>query len=142
MPIKNGFICLLFISLLNGCAIVSKKDNAEEMYVKASALTKLSTAVEGVVRYENPPETLSDQELLQLSAEDDITLLEPFNGYVLKVNREFQHAIILVCNADGTKGLLEDAGCTAAIDKHLWQESNATCDFTLQSDSLCNGLLQ
>lgn len=106
------------------------------MYIKASALTKLSAAVEATVRYERPLDTLSDQELLKLSTQDDPVLLEPFNGYVLKVNREFNHAIVLVCNVDGTQGLLEDAGCTAAMDSHLWQK-NAPCAFNIKSDVIC-----
>ncbi len=136
VAIKDKFLCLIFIFVLNGCATVNKKDISEEMYIKASALTKLTTTVEGTVRYTNPPNSLSDQELLERSTEDDPDILEPFNGYVLKVNREFQHAIILVCSMDGTKGLLEDAGCTAAFDNHLWQGNNS-CAFTLRSDLVC-----
>ncbi len=134
--VKNTSTYIIFVFLLSGCAIISHKDNSEEMYIKASALTKLSSAVEGIVRYESFPDTLSDQNLLKLSAEDDPSLLEPFNGYVLKVNREFNHAIVLVCNSDGTQGLLEDAGCTAAFDKHLWQKK-ASCAFTIQSNLVC-----
>jgi hypothetical protein len=134
--IKDKSIYFVFIFLLSGCALVGHKDNSEAMYIKASALTKLSAAVEGTVRYQSPPDTLSDQELLKLSTEDDPSLLEPFTGYVLKVNREFNHAIVLVCNSDGTRGLLEDAGCTAAMDNHLWQK-NVPCTFTLRSDVVC-----
>lgn len=134
--IKGKCTYFVFIILLSGCAIVNHKNNSEEMYIKASALTKLTTAVEGTVRYESLPDTLSDQELLKLSTEDDPSLLEPFDGYVLKINREFNHAIVLVCNVDGTQGLLEDAGCTAAMDNHLWQK-NVSCTFTIRSDVTC-----
>ncbi len=136
-PIRGAAIRVVLIFLLNGCAFVShKKDNSETMYIKASALTKLSAAVEATVRYDNVPNTLSDQELLMLSTQDDPALLEPFNGYVLKVNREFNHAIVLMCNEEGTKGLLEDAGCTAPMDNHLWQK-NALCTFTIHLDVVC-----
>ena len=135
--IKDKSIYFVFIFLLSGCAAVGHKDNSETMYIKASALTKLTTAVEGTVRYQSVPDTLSDQELLKLSTEDDPSLLEPFTGYVLKVNREFKHAIVIVCNSDGTQGLLEDAGCTAAMDKYLWQD-NVSCNFTLRSGVVCN----
>lgn len=136
-PIRGITIWFVLIFLLNGCASVSHKgDNSETMYIKASALTKLSAAVEATVRYDNVPNTLSDQELLMLSTQDDPTLLEPFNGYVLKVNREFDHAIVLMCNEEGTKGLLEDAGCTAPMDNYLWQK-NVSCKFTLRQDVTC-----
>lgn len=134
--IKDTSKYFFIIFLLSGCAIVDHKDNSEEMYIKASALTKLSSAVEATVHYESPPDYLNDQELLKLSTEDDPSLLEPFDGYVLKINREFNHAIVLVCNVDGTQGLLEDAGCTAAMDNHLWQKK-ASCKFTIRSDVTC-----
>lgn len=127
---------ILFTCLLTGCAAVNHKDASEDMYIKASALTKLSSAVEATVRYEQPSPNLTDDELLKLSVEADPAQLEPFAGYVLKVNRDFNHAIVLVCNSDGTQGMLEDAGCTAALDKHLWQQK-ASCEFTLSSDIVC-----
>lgn len=144
---KNSFIgysafiqdmsaTILFTCLLTGCAAVSHKDGSEDMYIKASALTKLSSAVEATVRYQQPSLDLTDDELLKLSVEDDPDQLQPFAGYVLKVNREFDHAIVLVCNSDGTQGLLEDAGCTAMLDNHLWQQ-NVSCAFTLSSDIVC-----
>ena len=124
------------MSLLSGCAAMSHNDNAEVMYIKAAALTKLSLAMEGTVRYVNPPENLTDDELLQLSTEDDPGLLEPFIGYTLKVNRDFNHAIVLVCSGDGMQGLLEDAGCTERLDNYQWQQ-DLPCTFTLSSELVC-----
>lgn len=133
---KNFKFCFVFAALLNGCASVTTSDNSELMYIKASPLTKLTAAVEATLRIDKPSATLSDQELLELSTKDDPELLEPFKGYILKVNKDFNHIILLVCNAEGTKGLLEDAGCTYALDKHLWQ-SVLPCKFTLRSENLC-----
>lgn len=135
--INTFTIIAVSIFLLEGCVFIPKKDNAEAMYIKASALTKLSTAVEVTVRYEAPDENLSDEELLKIATEDDPNLLDPFVGYVLKVNREFGHAVVLVCNADGTKGLLEDAGCSAKMDKHHWDEVKP-CSFTISAAVVCS----
>jgi hypothetical protein len=129
--------CLVFTLLLNGCALVSHKENEETMYIKASALTKLSAAVEATVRYDSLSASLSDQELLNLATEDDPSLLEPFNDYLLKVNKDFNHAIVLMCSKNGMQGLLEDAGCTASMDNHLWK-IQASCAFTLSSDVVCH----
>jgi hypothetical protein len=129
--------CLVLIGLLNGCALVSHQENEEAMYMKASALTKLSAAVEATVRYDSLSSSMSDQELLNLSTEDDPSLLEPFNDYLLKINRDFNHAIVMMCSKNGMQGLLEDAGCTAAMDHHLWQKQ-ASCVFTLSSDVVCH----
>lgn len=136
MTLRDKLLLLVLVFLLNGCALVTKKDNSEEMYIKASALTKLTTAIEGTVHWDKAPSTLSDQEIMNLSTEDDPSLLEPFDGYLLRMNRKHQHVILLVCNLEGTKGLLEDAGCTAEMDKHLWQ-GNEVCGFSLRSDLLC-----
>jgi len=131
--------CFVLILLLNGCALVShkEKENEEAMYMKASALTKLSAAVDATVRYDSLSTSLSDQELLNLSTEDDPSLLEPFNDYLLKVNRDFNHAIVMMCSKDGMQGLLEDAGCTVAMDHHLWQQQ-VPCAFTLSSEVVCH----
>ncbi|WP_020182124.1 hypothetical protein [Methylotenera sp. 1P/1] len=129
-------IKIVFIGLLSGCVGVSHKNNSEAMYIQASALTKLSKAVEVTVRYENPPANLSDEELLKLSTTDDPGLLDPFDGYTLKINRDFNHAIVLVCSSDGTQGLLEDAGCTADLDNPLWKQT-MPCAFTLSSETTC-----
>lgn len=74
--------------------------------------------------------------MLSISTQDETELLVPFAGYVLRVNRQFNHSIVLVCNANGTKGLLEDAGCSGALDKHLW-EKDSPCEFTLKADVVC-----
>jgi hypothetical protein len=50
------------------------------MYIKASALTKLSAAVESTVRYKNPPTGLDDRELLALSTRHDPALLDNFKA--------------------------------------------------------------
>lgn len=134
----SAFLLLVTVTLtLGGCTALSTKNDAETMYIKASALTKLSNAVEATVQYDEPDINLSDKELLSLSTQDDPSLLEPFAGYVLRVNRDFNHAIVLVCNADGTKGLLEDVGCSGALDKYLWEKDNP-CEFTLKADVVCN----
>lgn len=134
-PLKGLSVLIIYIFLLSGCATIGHQDD-EAMYMKASALTKLSAAVEGTVRYEGLPANLSDDALLKLSIEDDPDLLEPFNGYLLKVNKNFRHAIVLLCSPDGTQGLLEDAGCTAKMDVHLWQQK-MPCAFTLSADKVC-----
>lgn len=139
IKIIQRFVIVASISsiLLAGCARAGQLPDAETMYIKASALTKLSKAVESTVRYKSPPENISDQELLNLATQDDPSLLEPFAGYTLKVSRESLHAIVLVCTLDSTKGLLEDAGCTAKLDNHLWQSEGNLCSFTLVADEIC-----
>lgn len=127
----------IYALLLAGCVTPGPQNDAETMYIKASALTKLSASVESTVRYKQPPEGISDDELLALSTAHDPALLVPFAGYTVKVLREDRHAVVLVCSADGVRGLLEDAGCTAAMDVHLWQSGTSACTFTLVPATVC-----
>lgn len=85
---------------------------------------------------ESPDPNLTDTQLLTLATEEDPDLLEPFRHDLLKLNRDFGHAVILVCTSDGKKGLLEDAGCTAEIERHLWKQDVA-CQFTISASKVC-----
>lgn len=128
---------LIMVVLLAGCGLV-RPDNSENMQVLASSLTKLSAAVESTVRYKNPPPTLSDRELLELSVRLDPGLLTPFDAYRVRVLSENRHAVVLVCTPDGKTGLLEDAGCNEKFDKPLWREEPPVpCVFTLNLGETC-----
>lgn len=125
-------LIVLFVTCCNIPAI------ADDMLELSSALTKLSAAVESTVRYKNPPNDLTDEGILQLSTKHDPELLQPFSGYLVRVKAQDRHAILLVCSKDGKTGLLEDAGCTAKLDQHLWGKDNPLpCEFTLAASSAC-----
>ena len=120
-----------------GCT-VNRAAKAEMMYVLGSALTKLSASVEATVRYENPPEGIGDKELLDVSTKHDPGLMDPFAEYGLWVSRQDGHAVVLVCDKDGKVGLLEDAGCSSEMDRHLWKEyPTKPCDFTVKAKEVC-----
>ena len=136
MNFKNVTV-LLPILLFTGCALTNA-DESKKMHTLASALTKLSTAVESSVRFKSPPEGISDEDLLAMATQHDPQLLRPFSPYRLKVLREQQHAIVLVCTQDGEQALLEDAGCTAKLDVHLWKITPPKlCAFTLRAEQAC-----
>lgn len=123
--------------LVTGCATAGPTVDSESMYITASALTKLTASVESTVRYKNPPNDISDEDLLILATEHDPSLLVPFSRHLVRVLREDRHAVVLVCSEDGSSGLLEDIGCTAAMDKHLWQIEGSGCEFTTSPASAC-----
>jgi hypothetical protein len=122
-----------------GCATGLKQPDGEEMYIKGSALTKLSAAVESTVRYKNPPPDLSDSELLTLATRHDPVLLENFKGYKVRVLRQDRHSLVLVCDAAGTQALLEDAGCTGPMDRNRWMEKPESCEFSINAKEVCRG---
>lgn len=136
---QPGFILFtIFVALMFAMGGCGKKDKPDKktMYKLGSSLTKLASAVESTVRYKKPPAGISDKDLLKLATKHDPKLLEPFSNYTVKVSQKNRHAVVLVCTKDGKRGLLEDAGCSGEMDKHLW-ESSSGCKFTLDPDAVC-----
>lgn len=133
----RSIVAALVIFLLPGCASSPDRIDAEEMYIRASALTKLSAAVESAVRYKNPPSDLGEQELLVFATRHDPALLENFRGYKVRVLRRARHSVVLVCNAAGTRALLEDAGCTGPMDRARWKDRGEPCEFSVDPGTAC-----
>jgi hypothetical protein len=131
------FVLWFLVAVSGGCTC-ARANEVERMNVLGAALTKLSGSVESTVRYKNPPEGIGDAELLSLSTKHDPGLLEPFADYKLRVSRQDNHAVVLVCDKDGKTGLLEDAGCSSEMDRHLWKEEPPKpCEFTLKAKVTC-----
>src|SRR5690242_12718703 len=130
---KTTFAIAVAVCFTAGCATSPKHHANEEMYIKASALTKLSAAVESTVRYKNPPLDLSENELLNLATRHDPVLLENFKGYKVRVLRQDRHSVVLVCDAGGAKVLLEDTGCTGPMDRTRWMERSPSCEFSIDT---------
>jgi hypothetical protein len=133
---RSCTVLLLWASLAGGA--LADPSAEEAMMIRASALTKLSTAVEAAVRYDAEASAgLDAQALLAFAAGDDAALLERFAGLELRVARGDRHASVLVCSPDGG-ALLEDAGCTSRLDRHAWREADAApCEFRLDLAALC-----
>jgi hypothetical protein len=128
---------LLFVALLCGCA-VGEDQAAQEMFVKASALTKVASALEAFVRFGDAPENLLESELLRRATADDPSLLVPFENLAIRARRTGPLSSVLVCTKDRREGLLEDAGCTGKFDEHLWQRTpRPPCDFQLDLPQVC-----
>lgn len=132
---KGYFVILIAFSLT---ACIHTANNDEEMLILSSTLTKLSKYVEMEVRYENPPEGISTNELLQRSTKHDPEILNAFTGYSIQIKNEDRHASILICTKDMERGLIEDVACTPQLDVHLWRDtSNSPCKFTLSINDIC-----
>jgi len=131
-------VLVLLLPLVVSCTRVSVTSDSEKYYELASALTKLSSAVEATVRYDSPPEDITDEQLLKLSTAHDPRILEPFTSYHLDIRVQDRHAVVLVCDADKVRGLFEDAGCSAKLDRHIWRESDGACQPALEIATICN----
>ena len=125
------------ILLVFGC-VCAQAQSETEMNELGSALTKLSSAVEGTVHYKKEGLDLQDMALLTLATEHDPGLLKPFRGYTLRAETQNGHAVVLVCTPDGRVGVLEDTSCTARMDQHLWKvRPKLPCDYTLNLKEIC-----
>lgn len=127
----------LVLSLVAGCAPTPKRPYSEEMFIKASALTKLAAAVESTVRFKNPPSGLDEKELLVRATQHDPALLRNFKGYKVRVLRQDRHSVVLVCDASGQRALLEDAGCSGRMDRHRWVGKPQPCEFSIDTKEVC-----
>lgn len=123
-------ILLLSALLLNcGCAHCGASEHNEEMYTLASALTKVTSAVEEKVLFKEVPSELKDMDLITLSTSHDSRLAAPFNKYLMKARMVNGHAVVLVCDQEGRKALLEDGGCSSILDRHWWRDQpNRPCE--------------
>jgi hypothetical protein len=135
------FSKILGLAAVSACLTISTSATASEqndMNRVASALTKLSSAVEATVRYRRPSTLLSSRELLMLSTAHDTKLLEPFAPYKVQIFRDRDKVTLLVCEVRRDRALLEDRACTARLDQHHWSSSStASCAFTLMTFDDC-----
>lgn len=123
------------VCLLAACAT---QPTEREMNYLASALTKVSAAVDATVRYRRTADGLPEAELLRFSTAHDPALLKPFDGLTVRVLRDGRDSAVLVCESRADKALLEDAGCTAKLDQHRWSNGGTNrCEFTIDIKKVC-----
>lgn len=135
---RFSLICVLLSSAV--CALASSTYSESRLNDLASSLTKLSSAVDGAVRYLNPPPSmlLENDQFLRLSTAGNPSVLVPFSNLKLRVKRLGSETAILVCRPDADVALLEDATCTARMDKHRWKDQpQSACEFTLDLTEVC-----
>ena len=136
MTTHSHFIALAaFVLLVTGCATPTSE---REMNAMASALTKLSAAVDATVRYDSPPADLSDTELVRIATAHDPSLAVPFAMLDVRVQRDGQNSSVLICRARAGQAMLEDAGCTTMVERHHWKSPTAlACIPTINLATAC-----
>lgn len=135
MTLRRLLVWVALSATVIGCTTTPDPNQMNRL---ASALTKLSAAVDANVRYDDiPPHTTSDA-ILSKSTADDPDLLTPFKGYRLQVFRDGMSTLVLVCDSNEKTALLEDAGCTAKMDSHRWSATtNTSCQPSLDLKAVC-----
>jgi hypothetical protein len=122
----------IFLVTISACV---KTYTDEMMQPLAATAGDLARAVMRFAK-NNPAEaaSLDDQELVRRATAFDPKLLEPYKGLVVRGTVD---GVILVCTGDGRRGLFEDAECSDKVDKLLWSDNNAPCQFTLNPGTIC-----
>jgi hypothetical protein len=131
--------CAIFfvLTVMSACACTRETIDSKEMYKRASALSKLSSAMESYIRYDRPLASLSEAELLAAGTRHNPSLLTNMGDYRIRILSRDRHAVVLMCTSSGERALLEDAGCTGKMDVHHWQNDNIPCEFSVVAAEVC-----
>ena len=134
---QGPIVCLLLalLPILGGCGLGDRHE--QDYQPLAPALTKVTSAAEATIRYDDHPDSIDGQSLLALATAHDASLLEPFRQYQLHLFRIEDHALLLLCSADGKTALMEDSGCTAKLDKQHWQQGTHPCETSIAPANIC-----
>ncbi|MFA5040443.1 MAG: hypothetical protein WC464_02265 [Bdellovibrionales bacterium] len=135
---QRKLILFFVLSITVGCSYAPAPRDQMEYYPLGSSLTQLSRVIEGKLYSGRLPADLNGDMLLKEATRDNPNLLLPFGDYKMKANRSGRHVALLVCDKEETRAILEDAGCTGTLEKHLWQaQSPQPCEFSIDLITLC-----
>ncbi len=123
--------------LLSACvAPIDAIPDAKERGILSTKMVNLSSAVDTYFADITQPPIDSDAAILQNATRHDSHLLAPeFEPYLLKVQYQNPYAVLLLCSKDSSRAIMEDAGCSARLDRQVTQV--APCEFTLRVTQGC-----
>jgi len=116
MNIKRTTQYLVLAACLVAAGCTTTRQRAQEL---ESPLTKLTPAVQALVRYPDPANPVADDRLIAEAMKDNPELQRAFKGYPIKVRHDAKNTVILVCSPNGKWAWLEDASWTLGVD-HQW----------------------
>ncbi len=132
IKITTTISILILLSLTTGCS--KKQFDPEEMHQKGTYLTKLTRKAQVAVRH-----NITDSEqLYSVMNKKYPSLMKEFSEYSIFIKEHNGTAVILMCNAEKNKSLLEDAACTGAVEGGYFFEQNLSCQFHLDLKKVCN----
>lgn len=136
--ILSSFLAASIAMYAGACSLKHPDNHDDGMATLAGQLLDLTRSVAEEVS-SDPTGTagLSDHDLLVRATAHDPTLLQGFTGYLVKTHREGSNVSVLVCTADGARGLMEDTACVRGLDKALWHDPKAPCESTITLAAAC-----
>lgn len=128
---------LLAALLLCACSTpVDSAPSAKERGRLSTQMVNLSSAVDAYFADLSQAPADSDIVILQNATRHDKRLLATeFEPYMLKVQYQNPYAVLLLCSKDGKWAIMEDAGCSARLDRQVIYR--APCEFTLRVRQGC-----
>lgn len=122
--------------LLSACATSNAAPNAKQRGHLSTKMVNLSSAVDTYFGDLSAPPSGSDADILREATRHDPRLLAAdFQPYTLKVQYQSPYAVLLLCSKDGSRAIMEDAGCSARLDRQATHK--APCEFTLRVSQGC-----
>lgn len=130
-------ISLAAALLLGACAApVAVAPGAAERGILSTKMVNLSRAVDTYFADLSGAPTDNDAVILQNATRHNPRLLAPeLKSYLLKVRYQNPYAVLLLCSKDGNRAIMEDAGCSARLDRQVTHV--APCEFTLRVSQGC-----
>lgn len=128
---------LILVLMLSACATsIAAGPSDEERGRLSTHMVNLSSAVDTYFAGLSEVPTDNDADILNKATEHDSRLLAPeFKSYLLKPQYQSPYAVLLLCSKDGRQAIMEDAGCSASIDRQVTYD--APCEFTLHVTEGC-----
>lgn len=128
---------LLAALLLCACSTpVDSAPSAKERGRLSTQMVNLSSAVDAYFADLSQAPADSDIVILQNATRHDKRLLATeFEPYMLKAQYQNPYAVLLLCSKDGKWAIMEDAGCSARLDRQVIHR--APCEFTLRVRQGC-----
>lgn len=123
--------------LVGACAsFIPDSPDAKERDRLSTKMINLSSAVDSYFADLAEAPIDSDITILENATRHNFSLLAPeFDPYLLKVQYQKSYAVLLLCSKDGSRVIMEDAGCSARLDRQITQA--APCEFTLLINKNC-----
>jgi hypothetical protein len=129
-------LLLVACGSLSACWWGSELISEAERGALSSRMVELSRVVDTYFSTLAFPPTEKDNVLISKAVENTTGSVDPmFNNYRLHVQYQQHFAVVLLCDQDDNHALMEDAGCSAGIDRQI--RKSADCKFTLRVTKGC-----
>lgn len=131
MFLKRIIVAIFIVGFfINGCA--SKLNDTEALHNKAAELKNLTMKVKGAILRKVPDEQIYTYLQDRYSQE-----LQEFSEYSLHIKNVNGFAVVLMCDKEQTKALVEDISCTGAVEGGELFKKDLECSFHLDIEKEC-----